>query len=77
MAVLLKLKEVRQQRGVSQNELAQLTEMSPQNIQKLEQYPGKFGAKSITFETLDRLCRALSCKPGDLLDYVEDDPSTA
>lgn len=27
--------------------------------------------KGIQFDTLDKLCFALNCKPGDLLDYVE------
>ena len=29
--------------------------------------------KGVRFETLARLCAALDCKPGDILDYVEDD----
>ncbi len=43
--------------------------MSPQNIQKIEQGD----AKSLTFITLERLCKALGCQPGDLLIY-EDEP---
>ncbi|WP_080240547.1 helix-turn-helix domain-containing protein [Spirosoma rigui] len=27
-------------------------------------------AKAVRFETLDALCRALDCQPGDLLEYV-------
>ena len=30
-------------------------------------------AKGVTFEVLDKLCRALGCKPGDLLEYIEDE----
>ncbi|MBQ8052134.1 MAG: helix-turn-helix domain-containing protein [Bacteroidaceae bacterium] len=29
-------------------------------------------AKAIRFTTLDALCRALDCQPGDLLEYVGD-----
>jgi putative transcriptional regulator len=29
--------------------------------------------KGIRFSTLSRLCRALDCRPGDLLDYDRDD----
>lgn len=63
------LQEVRRSRGLSQNELARLTRMSPQNIQKIEQGD----AKSLTFITLGRLCKVLVCQPGDLLIY-EDEP---
>lgn len=31
--------------------------------------------KPVTFEILARLCRLLDCQPGDLLEYVPDDPS--
>ncbi len=68
MLVKVLLKEVRKTRGLSQNELARLTQMSPQNIQKIEQ--GE--AKSMTFKTLGRFCQALKCQPGDLLVYIED-----
>ena len=30
-------------------------------------------AKAIRFSTLDALCRALECQPGDLLEFEEDD----
>ena len=29
-------------------------------------------AKAVRFETLDKLCRALNCQPGDLLEYAEE-----
>ena len=34
-------------------------------------------AKGITFETLGALCKALNCKPGDLLVYVPDEEGGA
>ncbi len=71
MPVRVLLQEVRKSRGLSQNELARLTRMSPQNIQKIEQ--GE--AKSMTFKTLTRFCQVLKCQPGDLLIY-EDDPDS-
>ena len=30
-------------------------------------------AKGVTFEVLGKLCAALDCKPGDLLEYEEDE----
>lgn len=28
--------------------------------------------KSVTLETVEKLCKALNCQPGDILEYVED-----
>ena len=30
-------------------------------------------AKAIRFSTLDAICKALNCQPGDTLEYVEED----
>ena len=30
-------------------------------------------AKAIRFYTLDAICKALNCQPGDILEYVEED----
>ena len=30
-------------------------------------------AKAIRFSTLDAICKALNCQPGDVLEYVEED----
>ena len=68
MTVKVLLKQIREKRGLSQNKLAQMMTMSLQNIQRIE-----YGdAKSIPLETLDRLCEALDCQPGDLLIKVDD-----
>ncbi|WP_347277872.1 helix-turn-helix domain-containing protein [Leptolyngbya sp. FACHB-711] len=66
----IKLKEVRESRGLSQNRLAQACDMTLQNIQKIEY--GK--AKSLTLDALDKLCTALQCQPGDLLKYEVEQP---
>ena len=29
-------------------------------------------AKAVRFSTLNAICRALHCQPGDILEYVED-----
>jgi putative transcriptional regulator len=68
MAVEVKLKEIRNVRGISQNELARRLEMSLANVQKIEY--GK--AKSIPLDTLDKLCQILQCEVGDLLVRVPD-----
>jgi putative transcriptional regulator len=69
MAVEVRLKEIRNERGISQNELARRLEMSLANVQKIEY--GK--AKSIPLDTLDKLCKILRCEVGELLVRVPDD----
>ncbi|MBO3464461.1 helix-turn-helix domain-containing protein [Aetokthonos hydrillicola Thurmond2011] len=69
MAVKVRLKEIRNARGISQNELARKLEMSLANVQKIEY--GK--AKSIPLDTLDRLCEILKCEVGELLVRLADD----
>lgn len=32
--------------------------------------------QSITMETVNKLCAALDCQPGDILEYVKDEPPT-
>lgn len=31
-------------------------------------------AKAVRLSTLDAICKALNCQPGDILEYVEDQP---
>jgi len=47
------------------NWLAELVGITPQNLSVLK--TGK--AKAIRFSTLEKLCEALECEPGDLLAY--------
>lgn len=63
MPVEIRPKQVRESRELSQYELAKLTEMSPQNIQKLEQ--GR--AKGIQLDTLEKLCEALALRDSGII----------
>ncbi|MBD2430753.1 MULTISPECIES: helix-turn-helix domain-containing protein [Fischerella] len=67
MPVEIRLKQLREDKGLSQNALARQLEMSLANIQKIEY--GK--AKSIPLDTLEKICLALDCEIGDLLVIVE------
>jgi putative transcriptional regulator len=67
MPVEIRLKQVRDAKGLTQFELAQKSGMSPQNIQKLEQ--GR--AKGVQLDTLDALCDALDCEIQELLVRVK------
>ena len=55
-------------RKISSNELAEIIEITPANLSILK--TGK--AKAIRFSTLERLCSALKCQPGDILEFVDD-----
>lgn len=62
------------QRNISTGELAKMVGITPTNISILK--TGK--AKAIRFSTLEKICKALQCQPGDILEYVdeENDPTT-
>lgn len=55
-------------RKMSSGELAEKVGISATNLSILK--TGK--AKAIRFSTLDALCRALDCQPGDILEYSPD-----
>ena len=51
-----------------QKELVEMTGLTPNTISDF--YTGK--VKTVRFSTLDKLCKALDCTPGDLLEYIPD-----
>lgn len=55
-------------RKMQSKELAELLGMTQANMSVLK--TGK--AKGIRFETLQAICKALDCQPGDILEYVAD-----
>lgn len=67
--MIIKLKELRTDKDLSQHKLAQMCDMTVPNLQKYEY--GKM--KSIPFTTLERLCKALNCKPGELIDLQNEE----
>ena len=56
-------------RKMSSGELAEKVGISATNLSILK--TGK--AKAVRFSTLEALCRALDCQPGDILGYVPED----
>ena len=56
-------------RKMSVTELSRRVGITMANISILKN--GK--ARAVRVDTLDRLCRALDCQPGDLLEYREED----
>ena len=55
-------------RKMSLTELAEKVGITLANLSVLK--TGK--AKAVRFSTLDALCRALACQPGDILEFMED-----
>ena len=55
-------------RKISSGELAEKVGITPANLSILE--TGK--AKAIRFSTLEAICNALDCQPGDILEYKDD-----
>lgn len=68
MAIILGLDRVMADRKMSLNELSELVGVSNVNLSKLK--TGKVSA--IRFSTLNAICKALNCQPGDILEYIED-----
>ena len=66
MAIVVNLDVMMAKRKMSLNELSEKVDLTLSNLSILK--TGK--AKAIRFSTLTALCKALDCKPGDLLEYV-------
>ena len=68
MAIILRLDPGMADRKMSLNELAERVGISNVNLSKLK--TGKVSA--IRFSTLNAICIALHCQPGDILEFSED-----
>lgn len=55
-------------RKMSLNELSEKVDLTLSNLSILK--TGK--AKAVRFSTLEAICKALDCQPGDILEFVED-----
>lgn len=67
--IILRLDRMLAERKISSKELAGLVGISQVNMSRIK--TGKVSA--IRFSTLDAICRALDCQPGDVLEYMPDD----
>lgn len=69
MSITLRLDRVMADRKISLGALARQVCLSQVNLSHLK--TGK--VRAVRFSTLDALCRALRCQPGDLLEYCPDE----
>ena len=67
--IILRLDRVMADRKMTLNELAEKVGITNVNLSNIK--TGKISA--IRFSTLNGICKALDCQPGDILEYVEDD----
>lgn len=68
MPIIVNLDVMLAKRKMRSNELAERIGITAQNLSILKS--GR--AKAVRFETLEKICAALGCQPGDLLEFVEE-----
>ena len=68
MPIIINVDVMLARRKMSSGELAQKIGISAANLSILE--TGK--AKAVRFTTLEAICKALDCQPGDLLEYRQE-----
>ena len=69
MAIVVNLDVIMEKRKMIVTELANKIDITMANLSILKNNK----AKAIRFTTLDAICRALDCQPGDILEYVEEE----
>ncbi len=68
MAIIINLDVMLARRKMSVTELTEKVGITMANLSILKN--GK--ARAIRFSTLDAICKALDCQPGDILEYKEE-----
>ncbi len=71
MAIAVKLDEMLHERRMTLTELAERIDITLANLSILK--TGK--ARAIRFSTLEAICGALGCQPGDILEFVPESTS--
>jgi putative transcriptional regulator len=72
MPIIINIDVMLARRKMSSGELAEKVGITPANLSILK--CGK--AKAIRITTMDAICRALDCQPGDILEYRPEEPGT-
>ncbi len=68
MPIVINLDIMLAKRKMKSKELAEIVGITTANLSILKS--GK--AKAVRFTTLEAICKALDCQPGDILEYTED-----
>lgn len=72
MAIIVNLDVMMAKRKKGLTELAQEVDITQANLSILKNNK----AKAVRFSTLEAICKALDCQPGDILEYVQDEEET-
>ena len=72
MAIIINLDVVMAMRKKSLTELAGEVDITLANLSILKNNK----AKAIRFSTLEAICEALDCQPGDILQYIQEEEDT-
>ena len=67
MAIVVNLDVMMARRKMSLNELSQRVDITLANLSILKNNK----ARAVRFTTLEAICKALDCQPGDLLEWVD------
>ena len=67
--ILVNLDVMMAKRKMGLTELAEQVDITMANLSILKNNK----AKAVRFSTLEAICKALKCQPGDILEYVEDE----
>jgi putative transcriptional regulator len=68
MPIIVNLDVMMAKRKMSLNELSEKVNLTLANLSILK--TGK--AKAVRFSTLEAICKALNCQPGDILEFAEE-----
>ena len=68
MAIIVNLDVMMAKRKMSLGELSQKVDITMANLSILKNNK----AKAVRFSTLEAICKALDCQPGDILEFVSD-----
>ena len=69
MSIIVNVDVILARRKMQLKDLAELVDISVVNLSILKQGKGK----AMRFSTLDAICKALNCQPGDILEYSTDE----
>ncbi|WMJ77656.1 MULTISPECIES: helix-turn-helix domain-containing protein [unclassified Sedimentibacter] len=69
MSIIIQLDVMMAKRKIGLMELAEKINITPANLSILKNNK----AKAIRLSTLEEICKALECQPGDIIEYVEDE----
>ena len=70
MAIIVNLDVMMAKRKMSLGELSEKVDVTLANLSILKNNK----AKAVRFSTLQAICAALDCQPGDILEYAPDEP---